>query len=88
MTRKCFQAARIHARVRSNPIQPIVDSGAAASIITKHLAMHLKLKWTEESDINILAVDGQKRRVIGVIDNAPIAVADALVPINLLVIES
>jgi predicted aspartyl protease len=54
------------------PVEVILDSGAAACIITTKLATKLKLHPNKSSDILIVTADGQKQRSLGTITEVPL----------------
>ena len=76
------------ARIKGNPWKVIADSGAATSVITEPLAAALKLKRTKDSTISVVGIDGNNNGVLGEIENVPIAIMDAFVPINLQIVPS
>ena len=87
-TPKTNQAARMDARIKGNPWKAIADSGAATSVITEPLARALGLKRTKNSTISVVGIDGKNNGVLGEIENVPIAIMDAFVPINLQIVPS
>src|SRR3989337_4069631 len=82
------QAARMDARIKGNPWKAIADSGAATSVITEPLARALGLQRTKNSTISVVGIDGKNNGVLGEIENVPIAIMDAFVPINLQIVPS
>src|SRR6266498_3451154 len=81
-------AVRTTIRVKGHPVKAIVDSGASVSIITLPIVKQLRLQMSSADGSNIVAVDQVKRKVIGFIRGAPLAIADARVPVDLMVIDA
>ena len=67
-----YTAAKCIFRYKMTPIEVILDSGAAACIITTKLATKLKLQPNKSSDILIVTADGQKQRSLGTITEVPL----------------
>ena len=71
-----------------NPVEVILNSGAAACIISTSLAEKLKLKPDKSSDIMVITADGQRKRSLGVITNTPLIIQGAQFTVDLQLIES
>ena len=70
------------------PVEVILDSEAAACIITTKLATKLKLQPNKSSDILIVTADGQKQRSLGIITEVPLILQGVPFTVNLQLIES
>jgi len=59
------------------------------SVCTKPLAVKLDLKWTKLTEItNMVTVNGQKSSILRIVENAQLKIMDALVPINIHIVDS
>ncbi len=59
------------------------------SVCTKLLAIKLGLKWTKLTETtNMVTIDGQKSLALGIVENAQLKIMNALIPINLYIVES
>jgi predicted aspartyl protease len=83
-----YTAARCIIRYKMNPVEAILDSGAAACIISTSLASKLKLKPHKASDIIVITADGQRKRSLGIITNTPLIIQGAQFTVDLQLIES
>src|SRR5215216_2921255 len=83
-----YTAARCIMRYKLNPIEVILDSGAAACIISTKLANKLKIKPNKSSDILVVTADGQRKRSLGIITSVPLILQGNQFTIDLQVIES
>src|SRR6266540_2091064 len=81
-------AVRTTIRVKGHPVNAIVDSGASVSIITLPIVKQLRLQMSPADGISIVAVDQAKKKVLGFVRGAPLAIADARVPVDLMVIDA
>ena len=95
-------AARVDARIKQQLVKPIIDSGASVSIISRTMAEKLKIKYDKKEDedkknkeektpkvsLSITGVDGEEKGVLGIAKRVPVAIMDALVLIDFMVIES
>ncbi len=81
-------AVRTTIRVKGHPVKAIVDSGASVSIITLPIVKQLRLQMSPADGSSIVAVDQAKKKVLGFIRGAPLAIADARVPVDLMVIDA
>ncbi len=81
-------AVRTTVRVKGTPMKAVLDTGANVSIITLPVVKKLRLTMGLLDGSKIIAVDQTKKNVIGIVNNAPLSVQDARVPVNLLVIEA
>ena len=83
-----YTAARCIMRYKLNPIEVILDSGAAACIISTTLANKLKIKPNKSSDILVVTADGQKKWSLGIITSVPLILQGIQFTVDLQVIES
>src|SRR6266542_7060466 len=81
-------AVRTTIRVKGHLVKAIVDSGASVSIITLPIVKQLRLQMSPADGSSIVAVDQAKKKVIGFVRGAPLAIADARVPVDLMVIDA
>src|SRR6266498_3152156 len=81
-------AVRTTIRVKGHPVKAIVDSEASVSIITLPIVKQLRLQMSPADGSSIVAVDQAKKKVIGFVRGAPLAIADARVPVDLMVIDT
>jgi hypothetical protein len=88
MSQRYYTAAKVDARHKLTPIKPIIDSGASVSIITNSLAKKLGIIATKGTNLTYCAIDGEERDVGGIAEKVPIAIGDALVPIDLQLVGS
>ena len=59
------------------------------SVCTKLLAIKLGLKWTKLTETtNMVTIDGQKSLTLGIVENVQLKIMDALVPINIHIVDS
>src|SRR6266508_2679611 len=80
---------RSYVRLGRNSIQASWDTGAQISVCTKPLAVKLGLKWTKPTEAtNMVTVNGQKSPTLGIVENVQLKIMDALVPINIHVVDS
>src|SRR6266496_1555438 len=80
---------RSYVRLGRNSIQASWNTGAQISVYTKPLAIKLGLKWTKPTETtNMVTVNGQKSPTLGIVENAQLKIMDALVPINIHVVDS
>jgi hypothetical protein len=81
-------AAKCTMYVGRTPVEVIIDSGAATSIITKAMLDTLGYPITATSNLVIVTANGNRIRSLGEVENLPINVQHALVKANLQVLES
>jgi len=80
---------RSYFRFRRNFIQASWNTGVQISICTKPLAVKLGLKWTKLTEIiNMITVNGQKSLILGIVKNVQLKIMDALVLINIYIVDS
>src|SRR6266540_1993325 len=80
---------RSYVRLKRNSIQASWDTGAQISVCTKLLATKLGLKWTKLIETtNMVTINDEKSPTLGIVENAQLKIMDALVPINLHIIDS
>jgi len=59
------------------------------SVCTKLLAVKLSLKWIKLTEMtNMIIVNGQESLTLGIVENAQLKIMDALVSINIYIIDS
>ena len=76
-------------RLKRNSIQVSWDTDAQILVCTKPLVTKLGLKWTKPVEVtNMVTVDGQKSPTLGIVENAQLKIMNALVPINIHIIDS
>jgi len=80
-------AIKTTVRMKGHPIKTIINTGINVSIITYPIVKRLQLAIGPADGNQIIAIDQQKKTVKRVIKEAPLAIADAKVPITLLVID-
>ena len=79
----------MYVRLGRNSIQASWDTGIQISVCTKPLAIKLGLKWTKPTEAtNMVTVNGQKSPTLGIVKNVQLKIMDALVPINIHVVDS
>src|SRR6266542_4696694 len=80
---------RSYVRLGRNSIQASWDMSTQISVCTKLLAIKLGLKWTKPTEAtNMVTVNGQKSLTLGIVENAQLKIMDALVPINIHIVDS
>ncbi len=78
-----------YVRLERNSIQASWDIGVQISVCTKLLATKLGLKWTKLVEATkIVTINGQKSPTLGIVENVQLKIMDALVPINIHIIDS
>ena len=75
-------------KIRSQPVNAILDSGAAVCVITKTLADKLHLDITQASNTIIVTADGTRKRALGQIPKVSVMVQDILILTTFHVIDS
>src|SRR3989337_3528863 len=78
-----YTAARCIMRFKLNPVETILDSGAAACIISTKLASKLNIKSDKSSDILVVTADGKRKRSLGIITSVPLILQEAKFSVNL-----
>ena len=79
---------RITVRVKGYLIKIIIDIGANVFIVIYPIVKRLQLTMESADGSQIIAVDQQRKTVKGVVKEVSLAIADAKVPITLLVIDA
>src|SRR6266540_1418189 len=80
---------RSYVRLERNSIQALWDMGAQISVCTKLLVTKLGLKWTKPTEAtNMMTVNGQKSSTLGIVENVQLKIMEALVSINIHIIDS
>lgn len=82
------QAIKVDGRIKDQSWKFITDTGADTLIISQPLAEALRIKANKKSAINIVGIDGENKRVLKAIGNAPLAIQDVFVLINLQIVPS
>ena len=78
-----------YVRLRRNSIQTSWDMGVQISVCTKSLIIKLGLKWAKLTETtNMVIVNGQKSPTLRIVENAQLKIIDALVPINIHIVDS
>ena len=75
-------------QVKGHPIKAIVDSGVSVSIITLSIVKQLRLQMSLADGSNIVTVNQAKKKVISFIKRALLTIANARVPVDLIVIDA
>src|SRR5436305_223409 len=81
-------AARCIMKIDGQPVSVVIDSGAAASIITKQLMRKLGYEIDRSSKLVIIAVNGNKTRALGELLDLPLEIKNQQFLHNLQVIDS
>ena len=81
-------AVRTTIRVKGHSVKAIVDSEASVSIITLPIVKQLQLQMSSTDGSSIVAVDQAKKKVIGFVQKALLVIANARVPVDLMVIDT
>src|SRR6266545_7797031 len=81
-------AVRTTIRVKGHSVKAIIDSGASVSIITLPIVKQLRLQMSPADGSSIVAVDQAKKKVISFVRGAPLAIADARVLVDLMIIDA
>src|SRR6266496_2570555 len=80
---------RSYVRLERNSIQASWDMDVQISVCIKPLAIKLGLKWIKPTEAtNMITVNGQKSPTLGIVENAQLKIMDALVSINIYVVDS
>src|SRR6266498_3811385 len=79
---------RSYVRLERNSIQASWDTGTQISVYTKLLAIKLGLKWIKPIEItNMMTINGEKSPTLRIVENAQLKIMDALIPINLYIVN-
>src|SRR5271156_5351869 len=81
-------AAKCTLYVGKTPIEVIIDSGAATSIITKAMLDSLGYPITASSNLVIVTANGNRVRPLGEVHDLPINIRHSVIKTNLQVLES
>jgi hypothetical protein len=79
---------RLYGKVGRQNIQMLIDTGAELTVCTKKLADKIGLTYRQDKVIELITVDGKKNRTCGVAEEANIKIADAIVPMNIYIVDS
>src|SRR6059058_5968240 len=69
-------------------IQLILDSGSSGSVISKQFLEKVGRKVDQPSYVNMIGINGEKRKALGEIKSLPIIIQQQLLPINAIVSEA
>src|SRR6266487_275793 len=76
------------AQVDGAMIQLILDSGSSRSVISKQFLEKVGRKVNQPSHINMIGINGEKRKALGEVKSLPIVVQQQLLPVNVIVSEA
>ena len=76
------------AQVDGAMIQLILDSGSSGSVISKQFLEKVGRKIDQFSHVNMIGINGEKRKALGEIRSLPIVVQKQLLPVNIIVSEA
>ena len=79
---------RLYGKVGRQNIQMLIDTEAELTVCTKKLADKIGLTYRQDKVIELITVDGKKNRTCGVAEEANIKIADAMVPMNIYIVDS
>ena len=83
-----MDAVYCDAYVENHPIYLIIDTGSTGSLITKGFLDKIGRKIQESSSVNMVDVNGGKKRSLGKIRNLPINIKGITIPVDVDVSES
>ena len=66
----------------------LIDTGAELTVCTKKLAEKIGLTYQQNKVIELITVDGKKNRTCGIAEEVNIKIADAMVLINIYIVDS
>src|ERR1044071_5261694 len=66
----------------------LIDTRAELTVCTKKLADKIGLTYRQDKVIKLITVDGKKNRTCGVVEEANIKIANAVVPMNIHIVDS
>ena len=76
------------AQVDNQWIQLILDSGSSGSVITEQFMKKIGRKATRPSNVNMVGIHGDKKKVIREIEQLPIKIQGVDVSINVIISEA
>src|SRR5947209_18413905 len=76
------------AQVDGAMVQLILDSGSSGSVISKQFLEKVGRKVDQPSHVNMIGINGEKRKVLGEIKSLPITIQQQLLPVNVVVSEA
>jgi hypothetical protein len=79
---------QIEVEVEGKPTRAICDTGSTISIISDKFRSQLRRNIDRPANYTVLAVDGQKSRPLGYIDDLPITVEGLQIPITVAVMKN
>ena len=85
---KAVDAIYCDATIDDHPLYLIVDSGSTSSIISKPFLDILGRNIDEPSTINMVDINGGKKRSLGKVKDLPITIKGTTIPITVDVSES
>lgn len=83
-----MDAVYCDAYVDNHPLYLIVDTGSTGSLISKAFLDKIKRKIDGPSSINMVDVNGGKRRSLGKVKDLPISIKGTIIPIDMDVSEA
>ena len=83
-----YTPIKVYTRIKRNAILVILDTEACMSVITKHLAVALGLKWKLFTRNDVITVNGKSQAAVRVVNGIPVVIAEAQTFIPLQVINS
>jgi TolA-binding protein len=81
-------AAKVTLRIKGKAQTAVIDSGAAANIITTPLVERLGYEITKPSRVAVVTVNGTRAKSLGVVPNIPITFGKIIRPTSFHVLES
>ena len=76
------------AQVDGAMVQLILDSGSSGSVISKQFLEKVGRKVDQPSHVNMIGINGEKRKALGEIKSLPIIIQQQLLPVNVVVSEA
>ena len=76
------------AQVDGAMVQLILDSGSSGSVISKQFLEKVGRKVDQPSHVNMIGINGEKRKALGEIKSLPITIQQQLLPVNVVVSEA
>jgi hypothetical protein len=76
------------AQVDGQWVQLVLDSGSAGSVITQTFLQKLKKTVDKPSNINMIRINGDKKKALGEVKNLPITVQRQVLPVDVIVSEA
>ena len=76
------------AQVDGAMVQLIFNSGSSGSVISKQFLEKVGRKVDQPSHVNMIGINGEKRKALGEIKSLPIIIQQQLLPVNVVVSEA